>query len=305
MAFSSPPWALALVWIDYATNVYNPSKPTIFQSALQQAGMSPDNIVRNNRNVLLVLVEGMGAYADPRERDLMESKLRAIVGTRYKLTHGVNTHYGSTSGAISRELCGQWGTFITYLDGEHHDCLPAKLARAGFDTISYDGFTGDLLSFRDWYPRIGIQKLNFRDDMERDHPSDVARHCGTALRGLCDDDVGRLVHRELAMTDGSRKFVYWLTLNSHLPYAPLKNGPLHCATARAVIANRATCELTEIWMDVFDTIASIAADERIPPVDIMVVGDHNTPMWSRAAASHFREGLVDWYQLEFIGGSPG
>lgn len=42
----------------------------------------------------------------------------------------------------------------------------------------------------------------------------------------------------------------------------------------------------------FDTVASIAADPEMPPLDIMVVGDHNTPMWSRAAVRHFRPGLT-------------
>lgn len=292
---------IAMIWIDAAMNLYNPGEPTTFQSALQQSGMTSDAIVRNNRNVLFVLVEGMGAYADPGERDILESKLRDAAGTRFRLTHGLNTHYGSTSGAMSRELCGKWGTFITYLDGKDHDCLPSRLTKAGFETISYDAFTSGLFSLRDWYPRIGLQKLNFRDEMERDYPSEVARQCGTAIRGLCDDDVGNLVHRELAASDGRRKFVYWLTLNSHLPYTPVENGPLRCASDQARIPERIPCELTEIWMGVFDTVASIASDPNMPPLDIMVVGDHNTPMWSRAAASHFREGLVDWYRLEYVG----
>jgi len=54
---------------------------------------------------------------------------------------------------------------------------------------------------------------------------------------------------------------------------------------------------------VFDTVAAIAKDPNTAPLDIMVVGDHNTPMWSRAAASHFRPGLVDWCRLEYIAAS--
>src|SRR5690606_13671483 len=111
-------------------------------------------------------------------------------------------------------------------------------------------------------------------------------------QGLCDEDVGRLVHRELVGEGGQRKFVYWLTLDSHLPYVPIKNGPLACGTSTARITDRVPCDLTEIWMGVFDTVASIAADPNMPPLDIMVVGDHNTPMWSRSAVRHFRPGLI-------------
>ena len=290
----------ALILLDYAMNNYNPGVPATFESALQQADLTSDRIIENDRNVLLVLVEGMGAYADPGERALLEDKLRAAAGHRFKLKHGVNAHYGSTTGAMSRELCGRWGTFTDYLEDKKYDCLPARLVEGGFSTISYDGFNGELLSLREWYPHIGIQTSNFRDDLERMFPDDTARHCGSVLQGLCDEDVGRLVHRELAGAGERRKFVYWLTLDSHLPYVPVKNGPLACGTSAASIADRIPCDLTEIWMGVFDTVASIAADPNMPPLDIMVVGDHNTPMWSRSAVRHFRPGLIDWYKLEYI-----
>lgn len=46
--------------------------------------------------------------------------MRAAAGRRFKLTHRVNNHYGSTSGAMSRELCGKWGAFN--LDGRVRYC---------------------------------------------------------------------------------------------------------------------------------------------------------------------------------------
>ncbi len=100
---------VGLVCLDLATNEHRPDIPETFESALLQSGLTSDTIIRNDRNVLLVLVEGMGAFADPRERDILESKLRGAAGARFSLTHGVNEHYGSTTGGISRELCGKWG----------------------------------------------------------------------------------------------------------------------------------------------------------------------------------------------------
>jgi len=292
---------VGMVFLDLATNEHRPGIPETFESALLQSAMTSDAIISNDRNVLLVLVEGMGSFADPRERDILESKLRNAAGTRFRLTHGVNRHPGSTTGAISRELCGKWGSFRTYLDGKRHDCLPSRLASAGFETISYDAFSGDLFLMRDWYPRIGMKTLNFREEMERDAPGVAGRLCGTALVGLCDEEVGKLVHRELATAGGERKFVFWLTLDSHLPYTAPENGPLRCGKAEAVIADRIPCDLTEIWSSVFDRVAAIATDPKTAPLDIMVVGDHSTPMWSRAAASHFRTEFIDWYHLEYVG----
>lgn len=87
-------------------------------------------------------------------------------------------------------------------------------------------------------------------------------------------------------------------MNSHLPHETRKDGPLKCRQRDAVITSPMTCELTEIWMGVFDKVAAIAADPTMPPLDILVVGDHNTPMWSRAEARHFIPGRVDWYYLQ-------
>lgn len=94
------------------------------------------------------------------------------------------------------------------------------------------------------------------------------------------------------------KLVYWLTLNSHIPYVATKDGPLDCeAPGTAAIDNRTVCELTELWAAVFDKVAKIAADPSLPATDILVVGDHHTPLWERAAKKRFTPGKVDWYLL--------
>lgn len=290
--------AYALGLLDFQMNgtarVFYPE----FESAASRNNLTAQAIAARDRNLLIVMVEGLGAYADPQERGILADRLKAAAAGRFRFSTGTSNHYGSTTGATSRELCGRWATFTHYLEAEDHDCLPERLARAGYRTASYHASYGDLFSRPVWYPRIGFQDLNFREDIERDRPDAISGLCGSVFPGLCDRDIGDLVHEDLLHAGDEREFIYWLTLNSHLPYAPLVDGPLRCRSPEAAIPAGIPCELTEIWIGVFDKVAEIARDPQMPPLDILVVGDHNTPMWSRAAAGHFIEGKVDWYFLE-------
>ena len=148
-----------------------------------------------------------------------------------------------------------------------------------------------------WYPKIGFSELNFMETMAKDKGADVSGRCGSVFLGLCDSDVGALVHARLLAPGDKPKFVYWLSLNSHVPFVAKQKGTLNCRGAAAAIANGTVCELTELWADVFDAVAAIAADPRLPPTDILVVGDHHTPLWERAAKDRFTLGMVDWYFL--------
>lgn len=285
-----------VVGLDIAVNGFNPLAKPQFESALSRNGLDGASVASAGKNLLVVMVEGMGAFADAAERDFIERPLRVAAGERFSFSAGTNAHWGSTTGATSRELCGRWATYIEYGDRPEYDCLPRQLAEAGYDTAAYHASYGNLFSRPEWYPAIGFRRLNFREDIERDHPEAAERLCGSVFPGLCDREVGHLVHRDLV--DGREpKMVYWLTLNSHLPYAPIQNGPLACRSETPAIPSVMPCELTEIWMDVIEKVAEIASDPRLPPTDILVVGDHNTPMWSREAARHFVEGKVDWYLL--------
>ena len=51
-------------------------------------------------------------------------------------------------------------------------------------------------------------------------------------------------------------------------------------------------------MDVMDDIAAIANDPDLPPTDIVIVGDHTPPLWTRSGRNAFAPGKVAWYALK-------
>ena len=292
--------ALALMGADFRFNLpYVMKTVPPFDSAVTQNKLDADAIAARGNNLLIVMVEGLGAFAEAAEREVLAGKLEwAAAAGSYTLTNGTTHYSGSTTGAASRELCGRWGDHRDYIAGSDNvSCLPWLLRKRNFETVAYHGYTSDMFERRDWYPKIGFGEMHFLEEMVRDSGERVVGRCGSVFRGLCDRDVAELVHERLLAPGETPKFVYWLTLNSHIPFVEKKDGGLACGSPAGVIANETVCKLTELWSDVFDGVAAIASDPRLPATDILVVGDHHTPLWERDAKGRFKLGEVDWYFL--------
>jgi phosphoglycerol transferase MdoB-like AlkP superfamily enzyme len=91
-------------------------------------------------------------------------------------------------------------------------------------------------------------------------------------------------------------FFYWMTLSTHVPIAPHEGTPrLGCANGGGQIGNVEVCYMTELWMDLFLSVAQLARD--LPGTEIMLVGDHAPPLWSKAGRNLFTPGKVTWVRL--------
>ena len=55
--------------------------------------------------------------------------------------------------------------------------------------------------------------------------------------------------------------------------------------------------MTEMWLEVLDKVATLATAADLPPTEILVVGDHAPPLWSRRGRSLFEPGKVTWFRL--------
>jgi hypothetical protein len=299
---------LALLWsaVDVAANVdvdkvfgRGVSGLYGFDSALNRSQIAAGGDYRAERNLLVVTVEGMGAFADPMLADQLAEVLASpAVTRRYRVSSGTAPYVGSTTGAASRELCGRWGDYLDYLAEPAADCLPARLRENGYRTYSVHGFYEGFFDRDIWYPRIGIDTPLFAEQLTRDFAGQVPSRCGLTFRGLCDREVAGVVRELLVAEPARRKFVYWLTLNTHMPFNPAEAKPrFGCETDGGVFQDRTVCRLAEMWAEVLERVASIAADPRLGDTDILIVGDHNTPFFTRASRNLFRRGEVAWFAL--------
>ncbi len=293
--------ALLLMLLDWHANfpfIESLAEDQPFESAVAASGLDSEAVAARGNNVLIVMVEGMGAFAAAEDRERLSAPLRAVAARRgYRFESGTSAYSGSTTGAESRELCGRWGDYLDYLRPRAYDCLPRRLAALGYETISYHGYGGHMFHRGHWYPNVGFTRIHFQDAIEGEHGPLVPSRCGSVFRGLCDGEVARVVARELTAPSARPKFVYWLTLNSHIPFVPHPRGRLGCARRAPPFGDRTVCRLSEYWQEVMEEVAAIAADPDLPPTDILVVGDHHTPLWERSAKNRFVLGRVDWFLL--------
>jgi hypothetical protein len=292
--------ALIFAGIDYISNAdahYNfgamihPDGP--IESATNSSGFSSVAGV-NGRNVVVVIVESLGYLTDPTARAQVAAPLfDARVTQKYKVTSGHNGYYGSTTFGEMRELCGTREPYRDFTAKSGASCLPERLHLRGYATIAVHAFSGDMFDRKEWYPKVGFDKELFGEELM----TRTKRMCGTAFRGVCDADLAPLIAKEAAYTNKPR-FIYWLTLNTHVPVAPGDaRTDFGCKSKDTVFAHPSVCRMGELWHDLFTTIARLSLDPAIGPAEILIVGDHAPPLWSKRARGMFAAGQVAWYRL--------
>ena len=278
-----------------ATNPPRSDPP--FDSAMRQTGIEQSDAMGRSGPLLIVMVENLGVFADPVHNERLFKGLRSEgVSARYRVRQGLSPQAGATSGATSRELCGRWGSYGDYLAGPNVDCLPARLAARGYATYAVHAYTGRMFDRFDWYPKIGFAHLLFEEQMRARGEKE---QCGTVFRSACDR-VGAEIVRQLLSDPGNQPvFVYWLTVDSHMPIEPTDGRPRWDCVSGGPFGNETICLIAQIWADVFEATARIATAPELPArTTILVVGDHPPGFVSRDVQRYFLPGIVPWVALE-------
>jgi hypothetical protein len=292
--------ALAFAGIDFVSNI-SPyyafggaiGRHAPMESAVKASGFGA--VAGNNgRNVMLVIVESLGYLNDAKARRQIDAPVfDASVTRKYNVTMGKVGYYGSTTAGEMRELCDTREQYVSFVQMGRPSCLPRKFRERGYTTISVHGFSQEFFERETWYPTVGFDKELFGEALL----PQAKRLCGGAFRGFCDADLPPIIAQEAAASS-KPKFIYWLTLNTHIPIAPGEaKTDLGCAKGPGVFGHPQVCQMAELWHDVFASIAQLALDPRIGPAEIVIVGDHAPPLWSRSGRAQFEPGKVAWYRL--------
>lgn len=290
--------ALAYVAADFLANtsahyrfgtLFAPDGPTA--SAAEESGFREAALGGESTHALLVVVEALGHFADPAHQALLlEPFGDPDLLRRYRVESGRTTYFGSTTAGEMRELCASREPYGAVLEGRPFDCLPARFAARGHRTVAMHNFTRAFFERADWYPRLGFTRQVFGEDLA----SVSSRRCGGAFKGLCDADLVPVLAREFRDAAGPT-FAYWLTLSTHVP-VPLKDGTGHLGCGDGgPVGHPVVCRMTELWTDLFARLAATTAD--LPPTEILIVGDHAPPLWSRSGRELFEPGQVSWIRL--------
>jgi phosphoglycerol transferase MdoB-like AlkP superfamily enzyme len=117
---------------------------------------------------------------------------------------------------------------------------------------------------------------------------------------VCDADLAPVIAKEAKQLGSPDKprLIYWLTVNTHIPVAPndaLTN--FNCVGVDNQFAQPTVCRMAELWHDFFEAVSKLALDPSIAPAEILIVGDHAPPLWSKRGRAEFAAGKVAWYRL--------
>ncbi len=249
--------------------------------------------VAQRRNIMVVVVEALGQPLDPNIAELlMEPWKDPRIVRRYEGSHGTSPFFGSTTAGEIRELCGRWGNYDRLLHEPDQTCLPHKLRTKGYRTTAVHSFDGDMFRRSTWYPNAGFQEMIFDDTLL----ARGARRCPGAFPGACDTDVPRLLAAKL-QTAREPQFLYWLTVNSHLPLAR-RDGRCREYSAKLFESSPMTCRLFRIYSEVSRAISDQIVADHVPPTDILLVGDHMPPFFDRWNRARFDPQHVPWILLK-------
>ncbi len=263
-------------------------------SATGVSGFAETVLSPGRPTALLVVVEALGQFIDPDLQGLVFAGLnREDIRASYDISSGAVPFRGSTTAAEIRELCASRLPYDALTAANAAHCLPRLLAAQGRDSVAIHGFSRAMFDRPRWYPLLGFTRSVFGEDLA---PLSAQR-CGSVFAGLCDVDIARALPL-IADRAASGGLIYWLTLNTHVPFRPTDARPrFGCGIDGGRFAHQEICRMAELWAEVVDRIADVATQSRLARAEILIVGDHAPPLWSRRGRAMFAPGLVPWVRL--------
>jgi hypothetical protein len=288
-------WVLAQEGIAGVTPSFAPSASGI--------AFRTEGILRGGRNeedpdVVQIVVESWGLPQDAPLRDaLVQPYAQADVLAKYQVVEGAVPFAGATIPGESRELCGVSFNFhlLNATSSELKDCLPARLAAAGYDDIALHGLNGNVFSRTEWYRAIGFQEIWFHDRFKQDGLPD----CAGPFVGTCDADIAAWIGRRLEEDHAHPYFIHWMTLNSHLPVlvpTALSDGA-QCSEALNLEPNSTLCSWYQLVANVNRSVAQVATGNLARPTVFVLVGDHAPPFSDPALRARFSQTDVPYVLL--------
>lgn len=250
---------------------------------------------------MVIVVESLGLpNGNPELQKLLFARYKTPeVKAKFDLSFGSTTYYNSTTAAEIRELCGRWGDYQELVEAKDSTCLPAELARKGYETRAYHSFTGDFFDRQYWYPNIGFQHQTFGPELL----AKGAQDCGGVFPGACDRDVPRQLAAQLKAAT-KPQFIYWLTVNSHLPVPTGSNLNVdRCGQVSPELSEKfpMVCRQVGLWSQLDAAFVKEITAPDFPATDILIVGDHMPPYFDRKTRSQFAPDRVPYIMLRWKG----
>lgn len=254
---------------------------------------------KESPNVVLIVVESWGI---PFDADLGQALIASYddprLSLKYVVSRGAVPFTGHTVPGEARELCDSTiGFGILHASPELiKHCLPAFFHARGYQNYAVHGFLGEMFSRSNWYPRLGFDRSWFGPELHRMG----LPNCPGSFPGVCDRSIGGWIGSELLLKEENKpKFIYWVTLNSHLlePEHPDLPDDDVCANEPALRNSAALCSWFRLVRAVHQSVSLAALDPTARPTVFVIVGDHAPPFGDPRLRGDFSSSLVPYEML--------
>jgi phosphoglycerol transferase MdoB-like AlkP superfamily enzyme len=249
-------------------------------------------------NVVLILVESWGKLrAADLDEILVQPYEDAHLSARYTVSQGTVPFHGSTIAGEARELCGSSMGFglLAASASQLKGCLPARMNGVGYHSVGVHGFSDRMFDRGEWYRRIGFNETWFKEGLQQSG----LPLCPGPFPGICDAAASVWIGDQLQRNSDSPRFIYWVTLNSHLP-VPIPNkvlSPPTCEDKRPTAESPALCSWYQLEFNVHRSVAALALRETVRPTVFLIVGDHAPPFASAKLRNQFSDQVVPYVLL--------
>ena len=266
--------------------------------AIKDTGLFAMKNPATEPNVVVVLLESWGLSTDATVREtLTKPYTQPALLMRYQVEQGTAPFFGPTVEGEGRELCGSKIGFhlLTASAKELQDCKPERFAAMGYEDTAVHGLDGNMFSRLGWYKHLGFKESLFRNQFRALGLPD----CVGAFTGTCDASIAAWIGQRLATPSASPRFMYWVTLNSHLPVpvpAPLANAA-PCSVDASLQAEPSLCSWYQLIANVHQSVAQLAMRDESRPTIFVIVGDHAPPFGEAAIRTSFSSTQVPYVLL--------
>lgn len=243
------------------------------------------------KRMLLVLVESWGVPHNEKELTYQLNTLRRP-GVELIESGNIRQTGGTVAGEL-RELCKLASSKIYFgdLGKAAAKCWPYRLQQEGYVTTAVHSASSAMYRRNEWYPSIGFTHKYFMHNYPRQ-----AKRC-YSFPGLCDVDLAPFVADVL--TANEKSFVYWMTLNSHLPYdkRDLQKHPSVDCTAIGLKEGSQRCTHYSLIQELFASLADVLVQPKLQGTEVVLVGDHQPPFFNMTDRDAFLPGVVPFAHI--------
>lgn len=257
--------------------------------------------IKNYDNVILIVVESLGLAKDhDLQKMLSDVFLDKKIQDNYEVISRNIPFFGSTTPAEFRELCGKKFN-ANYPKSTDKDkllgCLPSLFSKNEFSTYGIHNSNHYFYHRSMWYDNLGFDNIIFAEEMESHYGLQTIY--GPPFPGVRENEVFDVVLKDI-LKKPERKFLYFLTIESHIPvFSDMnRNGFSKIAGDNPILKNDKQIRgMYEMYYNIFYHVSKLAKEMSGKKNIFIIVGDHKPPFTVNEESELFDDTNVPFFVL--------